>query len=306
METITKTLKELGVSEDAISKINESFDKAVEERSNLLMESNDRDATQKLAQLTEQFDKKLEDTLSEKLKEQDEFAGKQLKEAFEKIDSEYTKKAKIMEEAKNKAIDKEIVAHTEQLAEHIDIFLENHIDSVVPTEIINEMVANNRAKVALDEISKHVSLLNLNEDIQEDSIKLQEENTQLKNKLNAYKKSINLEERCKGLDDETTRYITEMFKDSKYDNDHIDNNFDFAISQYNSKKKQEIISEKKLMKKETQVNPSVRGGSLLTEQSVINPTQTPSKPQGVMDQWQANLNSSRTTDKWLDSNGNIV
>ena len=263
-EDAQKTIKE-----NFESAVKESADKLVEERQKLALEVKDNEYAEKLQTIIERFESDKETIVEETLASADEIATGKLKQIFEKMEKFYSEKIETIQEGVEVFKHTEVKNKIDELSDKVDLYLEEFLDSAIPTETFNEMAIKDHNESVVNEISRLISVNQIDDQVKEQVVTVQEENVVLQRKLDAMEKAVVLEQKCKGLPSEIADFVTESFKDTTKTVEDIEKNFDFVVGLYNGKQKQELKQEKKSQQKISKTNNDQRPQELLSESANV-------------------------------------
>jgi 3-methyladenine DNA glycosylase AlkC len=219
--------------------------------------------------IQEAFDTKVNLATESALIAQDELYAKKLDTLIKTIDKDHTAKMKKIVEAFDqdraqkllkvvkkyeRTLNEDATQYKQQLVGAVSVYLDEFLEESVSTEDLATAVKNKSAMSVLGKLRNVLSVgsVMMNESIQEAVLdgksqitSLQEENTELKNKMKQLSESYNnvrvnslIEEKISSMDDDKKSFIRKTLKDKSFE--FIKENFDYVSRLFDKKEKEKI------------------------------------------------------------------
>jgi len=219
--------------------------------------------------IQEAFDSKVDIATESALIAQDELYAKKLDTLIKTIDKDHTAKMKKIVEAVDqdraqkllkvvkkyeRTLNEDATQYKQQLVGAVSVYLDEFLEESVSTEDLATAVKNKSAMSVLGKLRNVLSVgsVMMNESIQEAVLdgksqitSLQEENTELKNKMKQLSESYNnvrvnslIEEKISSMDDDKKSFIRKTLKDKSFE--FIKENFDYVSRLFDKKEKEKI------------------------------------------------------------------
>jgi 3-methyladenine DNA glycosylase AlkC len=219
--------------------------------------------------IQEAFDTKVNLATESALIAQDELYAKKLDTLIKTIDKDHTAKMKKIVEAVDqdraqkllkvvkkyeRTLNEDATQYKQQLVGAVSVYLDEFLEESVSTEDLATAVKNKSAMSVLGKLRNVLSVgsVMMNESIQEAVLdgksqitSLQEENTELKNKMKQLSESYNnvrvnslIEEKISSMDDDKKSFIRKTLKDKSFE--FIKENFDYVSRLFDKKEKEKI------------------------------------------------------------------
>ena len=219
--------------------------------------------------IQEAFDTKVNLATESALIAQDELYAKKLDTLIKTIDKDHTAKMKKIVEAVDqdraqkllkvvkkyeRTLNEDATQYKQQLVGAVSVYLDEFLEESISTEDLATAVKNKSAMSVLGKLRNVLSVgsVMMNESIQEAVLdgksqitSLQEENTELKNKMKQLSESYNnvrvnslIEEKISSMDDDKKSFIRKTLKDKSFE--FIKENFDYVSRLFDKKEKEKI------------------------------------------------------------------
>jgi len=219
--------------------------------------------------IQEAFDTKVNLATESALIAQDELYAKKLDTLIKTIDKDHTAKMKKIVEAVDqdraqkllkvvkkyeRTLNEDASQYKQQLVGAVSAYLDEFLEESISTEDLATAVKNKSAMSVLGKLRNVLSVgsVMMNESIQEAVLdgksqitSLQEENTELKNKMKQLSESYNnvrvnslIEEKISSMDDDKKSFIRKTLKDKSFE--FIKENFDYVSRLFDKKEKEKI------------------------------------------------------------------
>lgn len=219
--------------------------------------------------IQEAFDTKVNLATESALIAQDELYAKKLDTLIKTIDKDHTAKMKKIVEAVDqdraqkllkvvkkyeRTLNEDAAQYKQQLVGAVSVYLDEFLEESISTEDLATAVKNKSAMGVLGKLRNVLSVgsVMMNESIQEAVLdgksqitSLQEENTELKNKMKQLSESYNnvrvnalIEEKISSMDDDKKSFIRKTLKDKSFE--FIKENFDYVSRLFDKKEKEKI------------------------------------------------------------------
>ena len=219
--------------------------------------------------IQEAFDTKVNLATESALIAQDELYAKKLDTLIKTIDKDHTAKMKKIVEAVDqdraqkllkvvkkyeRTLNEDASQYKQQLVGAVSVYLDEFLEESISTEDLATAVKNKSAMSVLGKLRNVLSVgsVMMNESIQEAVLdgksqitSLQEENTELKNKMKQLSESYNnvrvnslIEEKISSMDDDKKSFIRKTLKDKSFE--FIKENFDYVSRLFDKKEKEKI------------------------------------------------------------------
>jgi 3-methyladenine DNA glycosylase AlkC len=219
--------------------------------------------------IQEAFDTKVNLATESALIAQDELYAKKLDTLIKTIDKDHTAKMKKIVEAVDqdraqkllkvvkkyeRTLNEDASQYKQQLVGAVSTYLDEFLEESISTEDLATAVKNKSAMSVLGKLRNVLSVgsVMMNESIQEAVLdgksqitSLQEENTELKNKMKQLSESYNnvrvnslIEEKISSMDDDKKSFIRKTLKDKSFE--FIKENFDYVSRLFDKKEKEKI------------------------------------------------------------------
>ena len=204
-----------------------------------LLESIDQDHTNKLQKLVEHIDA--------------DHTNK-LKKVLNAIDDKHTVMLEQVIAKYENTLQREAVAYKDKLVEDVSNYIELYIDRLIPQNQIEEATQNIQARRILEQVRQLISIDEeyINSEIKEalvdgkrtiDSLRKElneavSTNRDLDRKLTGVESALLLENKTKGLPEDTRRYVKRLLKDKPVD--YIKENYQYVVEMF---EKESLIQE---------------------------------------------------------------
>jgi 3-methyladenine DNA glycosylase AlkC len=219
--------------------------------------------------IQEAFDTKVNLATESALIAQDELYAKKLDTLIKTIDKDHTAKMKKIVEAVDqdraqkllkvvkkyeRTLNEDASQYKQQLVGAVSVYLDEFLEESISTEDLATAVKNKSAINVLGKLRNVLSVgsVMMNESIQEAVLdgksqitSLQEENSELKNKMKQLSESYNnvrvnalIEEKISSMDDDKKSFIRKTLKDKSFE--FIKENFDYVSRLFDKKEKEKI------------------------------------------------------------------
>jgi hypothetical protein len=219
--------------------------------------------------IQEAFDTKVNLATESALIAQDELYAKKLDTLIKTIDKDHTAKMKKIVEAVDqdraqkllkvvkkyeRTLNEDASQYKQQLVGAVSAYLDEFLEESISTEDLATAVKNKSAMGVLGKLRNVLSVgsVMMNESIQEAVLdgksqitSLQEENSELKNKMKQLSESYNnvrvnalIEEKISSMDDDKKSFIRKTLKDKSFE--FIKENFDYVSRLFDKKEKEKI------------------------------------------------------------------
>lgn len=239
ISTILKTLDQSVLNEETASAIAEAFDTAVNEKVqtkvSLELESvllkQDQDHASKLENLIEAIDL--------------DHCNK-LKEVVDTINENHTSKLEEISEFYTSALNEKAQSFSDKIISEMSNYLDLYLDKNLPTQQLEEAVANTHAKVQLQKIKDILSIdpdtLNENvktvlkkgsdqiNDLQEKLNESYNENAKLSLQVETINSSLLLEKKTRGMVNSKRNYLKKILCDKSPS--YIEENFNYVVDMF--------------------------------------------------------------------------
>ena len=239
ISTILKTLDQSVLNEETASAIAEAFDTAVNEKvqtkvslelENVLLKQ-DQDHASKLENLIEAIDL--------------DHCNK-LKEVVDTINENHTSKLEEISEFYTSALNEKAQSFSDKIISEMSNYLDLYLDKNLPTQQLEEAVANTHAKVQLQKIKDILSIdpdtLNENvktvlkkgsdqiNDLQEKLNESYNENAKLSLQVETINSSLLLEKKTRGMVNSKRNYLKKILCDKSPS--YIEENFNYVVDMF--------------------------------------------------------------------------
>lgn len=232
LKQILKEATDGKLNEKVLNEIESVFEKKVQEKANLYVES-------ALVQQDEKYAAKLK-KLVEAI---DDDHTKKLKKVVEAVDNDRALKLSKVIKKYEKSLNEDALDFQKTLVEQISDFIEVYIDQKIPTKAIKEAVTNTKAKNILNNLRGHLAIdsalekqsikeavVDGHKQINEANTKLESvtnENQQLKRKIHQIESELILEKKTANLDQGARQYINKVLGGKSPG--FIKENFDYTL-----------------------------------------------------------------------------
>ena len=264
------------LTEETLDGIQQAFDVAVTERSNIQVEK----------ALLEQ-DNEYADKLEKLVNAIDKDHTRKLNKVMEAIDVNHSKKLRQIVESYEKQLTRDAKRFKGDMVNTVSKYLDRYIDEKIPTQSIQEATFNNRAALVLEEVKKILSVdhamaqesireavvdgKNTIDELQQALNELSKKNKQLSEAYVVTKSQLLVEKKISDLGEEKKAYMHKMLesKSPKY----ITENFDYILSLYD-KNEEETLD---MLKEQATASTNVVDADVprVVEESVKNPSADP-------------------------------
>lgn len=267
------------LTEDTLTRIEESFNEAVEtrveEQVQLAVES---------ALL--EMDEEHSDQLVSIIQTIDEDHTAKLETVVESIEKDHMAKLKRIVEKYERELNDSAKNHMDHLTEELDRYLDSYIEELIPTQLVEKAAKNVYASRILAEAKNVLSVddkfasSQIREAVQDGAKTintLQEQNKKLKRNLDAKNARVFLERKVAGFPTAKARFITERFagKPAQF----IKENFEFVEKLYEDKNDNSSFINKAPRIPSVDRQASLPGGEIVNESSNLEDSDSTVTPE---------------------------
>lgn len=264
------------LTEETLDGIQQAFDLAVQERSNIQVEKallgQDNEYADKLEKLVNAIDKD---------------HTRKLNRVMEAIDINHTKKLKQIVENYEKQITRDAKRFKGDMVNTVSKYLDKYLDEKIPTQSIQEATRNSRSTIVLEEVKKILAVdhamaqesirdavvdgKNTIDELQQTISELSKKNKRLSEAYVVTKSQLLVEQKISDLDEKKKAYMQKMLesKSPRY----ITENFDYILSLYD-KNEEDTLN---ILKEQATAKSHVIDAELpkVVEESVVNNNNDP-------------------------------
>jgi len=258
ISTILKEATKDILTEESLKAITEAFEKKVDEKVNLAVESalikQDEEYSAKLEKVLEAIDADHTDKLTKIVSKIDEAHAAKFEHALKTIDESHSAKLEKLVSRYEGALKNEADTFKKNIVENVSSYLELYIDKAIPAQQIQEATQNTRSRKIINEIKRLVSLdetfvnENVKEALMDGKRQIDEANEKaataakesalLLEKVAIIERDLLLEKKIANLPAPKKAYMLRMLgeKDSKF----INENFEYASDLYEKREEENL------------------------------------------------------------------
>ena len=258
ISTILKEATKDLLTEESLKAITEAFEKKVDEKVTLAVESalikQDEEYSAKLEKVLEAIDADHTDKLTKIVSKIDETHAAKFEHALKTIDESHSAKLEKLVSRYEGALKNEADTFKKNIVENVSSYLELYIDKAIPAQQIQEATQNTRSRKIIDEIKRLVSLdetfvnENVKEALMDGKRQIDEANEKaaaatkesalLLEKVATIERDLLLEKKIANLPAPKKAYMLRMLgeKDAKF----INENFDYASDLYEKREEENL------------------------------------------------------------------
>ena len=258
ISTILKEATKDLLTEESLKAITEAFEKKVDEKVNLAVESalikQDEEYSAKLEKVLEAIDADHTEKLTKIVTKIDEAHAAKFEHALKTIDETHSAKLEKLVGRYDNALKNEAETFKKNIVENVSSYLELYIDKAIPAQQIQEATLNTRSRKIIDEIKRLVSLDDtfVNENVKEalmdgkrqideaneKAASAAKESALLLEKVATIERDLLLEKKIANLPAPKKTYMLRMLgeKDAKF----INENFEYASDLYEKREEENL------------------------------------------------------------------
>ena len=258
ISTILKEATKDLLTEESLKAITEAFEKKVDEKVNLAVESalikQDEEYSAKLEKVLEAIDADHTEKLTKIVTKIDEAHAAKFEHALKTIDESHSAKLEKLVNRYDGALKNEAETFKKNIVENVSSYLELYIDKAIPAQQIQEATQNTRSRKIIDEIKRLVSLdesfvnENVKEALMDGKRQIDEANEKaaaatkesalLLEKVAIIERDLLLEKKIANLPAPKKAYMLRMLgeKDAKF----INENFEYASDLYEKREEENL------------------------------------------------------------------
>jgi len=265
MEDIIKQLlsgQEGVLSESAQTQLSEAIatkvDELATEKTEIALQEQDEDHFQKLQKLIEHHEIDKTSALTKLEESIDEQYTVRAKEVFEKLDKNYTEKLVQVKEHYESQINNDIGSEVKNLSESLDMFLESHLDKIIPDDL----------QELLGKISNIIPTKDLTSDTRDAIVEAKEIIDKQNLVIEGFQKKEFLEENTKHLPIEQKKFVLKNLLKEGNDLDFVKRNLSYVTELFTKKEEDQarVVVEKSsptVVNQKTVLNESVDSKAVL-------------------------------------------
>ena len=280
------------ISEETLNTIEETFQRAVEEKSKekikleceALQQKLDESYTAKLETLVEQIDLDHSAKLKKLVEAIDTDHAVKLQKLIKGIDKKHTSMLQQVVEKYETELGEAATSFQERLVEEVSNYLDLYLDKTIPTKQISEAVQNIKALNQLEQIRQIVGISEefVDTEVKEalidgkktiDSLRAElneslKENALLNQRANKAEATIILEQKTSDMPSIKKQFITKLLgsKSPQY----IQENFSYVVSMFEKEAQEEVDEVKESVKKQFTKTPRVDCPQIIEENKQFN------------------------------------